>query len=61
MHPDVNNVIASAWSVNIAGSMAYKLVKKLLNTMQEVIQWNKNTFGKMQMKINSINDQLNTL
>ena len=58
---NIDLVIIKAWSEDVVGSLAFKLVNKLINTRKKLISWNKNNFGQLQQKVHELNMQIHTL
>jgi hypothetical protein len=59
--PSCGAVIEASWNFPVQGSPAYCLVKKLLNTKNSLLKWNRISFGKIQTKIKSTLARINLI
>ncbi|XP_026435155.1 uncharacterized protein LOC113332872 [Papaver somniferum] len=56
--PTCRDIIANFWSVNVIGSLAYKLKAKLPSTKKGLRDWNKSSFGNIQTNISTTREEI---
>lgn len=60
-HPDCGNIIQSAWNSHQHGSTTFSVARKIQNSMDSLLDWNKNSLGNIQVHISSLNSLLSNL
>lgn len=59
--PSCFDVVRNEWNMNENGSLAYVVAKKINNTMNSLIKWQNEHFGKFQRHINELNLELTSI